>query len=182
MEPLYQYYETVRQEALYIQRWATWMLWTAFIVWVLIPTPFFRGISIGLFISSIAQLTLVVWRCNQIKRNIARTRYFMLNSMTHLHQLEIPETEKKIHDYQAIRWVDCMFCCLGFLLIILYPMYSFMQAIGMIILLQATLMLVIDIRADQRGKRYIDYLKNLSLKRFQPRDDPYYDKWPNPPA
>ncbi len=137
----------------------------AFIFWFLIKYSFYNGLAYPLLIIGIIQLTVGTSVFFRTESDIKRVEDMIQNERELIEQKELPRMEIVMKNFLIYKWIEISLVVLSLFLLIYFRSSNqvFWKGIGFGLLIQATIMLSLDIIAEKRGQAYINELKIRSV-------------------
>lgn len=123
--------------------------------------PHLNGIAYA--IVSIGLIQLVVGITVYLKSDLdtVRVMHYVEKEIKSIEDYEIPRMLVVIKHLVIYRWVEIALIIIGFLLVFIFEPKSLGNGLGIGLVIQTTIMFVLDYNAEKRGKAYLDYLKSL---------------------
>ena len=133
----------------------------AFIFLFIIKYSFYNGLAYPLLVIGIVQLTVGTSVFFRTESDIKRVEHMMQNERELIEQKELPRMEIVMKNFLIYKWIEIGLVVLSLFLLIYFRSSNqvFWKGIGLGLLIQATIMLSLDVIAEKRGQTYIDELK-----------------------
>ena len=125
-----------------------------------VKTPFYTGMTyplIGVALIQIIVGTSVYFRS---PKDILRVNTILREVPTNIKVEDIPRMEKVMKNFVIYRWIEISLLVAGIILILFTPI-SLCKGAGTGLIIQSSLVLVLDYFAEERGNVYLDFLYNL---------------------
>ncbi|MCB9251338.1 MAG: hypothetical protein H6605_02665 [Flavobacteriales bacterium] len=132
----------------------------SFYFWLFVNQKFYNGIGWPLLLVSIIQLTVGISIFLRSPYDERRVEGFLKNSHKSIRNLEIPRMEKVMKSFVIYRYVEMTLIVLGLILFLYTQKAGFWRGVSLGLIIQAGLMLIADQFAENRGKLYLEFLKN----------------------
>jgi len=131
-----------------------------FIFSFIIKYSFFKGMAIPLILIGCIQIlvgTIVVWRS---PKDIMRVEQQMNNIPDKIRTDELPRMENVMKNFMVYKWIEIVLMVLGVILFFVFynSTQAFWKGLGIGLLLQAGIMLSLDLIAEKRAKIYVGNL------------------------
>lgn len=112
---------------------------------------------------SIGLIQLVVGITVYLKSDLdtVRVMHYVEKEIKSIQDHEIPRMLLIMKYFVIYRWVEIALIIIGFLLVFIFEPKTMGNGLGIGLVIQTTVMLVLDYNAEKRGKSYLDYLKTL---------------------
>ena len=164
---IYKYFIAEKQESLLFLIIGIAAILLAVVFWFFIKSnpSFFKGAAIPLLAIGLIQMVVgytVYSRTDKQKKDIAYN--IGIEPVSFVKQTELPRMEKVMTNFVIYRWVEIAFIITGLVLIFLYrlnPGKTFWYGFGIVLAIQAAIMLGADYFAEKRGKVYTEELKKI---------------------
>ena len=164
---IYKYFIAEKQESLLFLIIGIAAILLAVVFWFFIKSnpSFFKGAAIPLLAIGLIQMVVgytVYSRTDKQKKDIAYN--IGIETVSFVKQTELPRMEKVMTNFVIYRWVEIAFIITGLVLIFLYrlnPGKTFWYGFGIVLAIQAAIMLGADYFAEKRGKVYTEELKKI---------------------
>ena len=131
------------------------------IIFLVISEPLYNGIAYSLFAFGMIQLVIginVYLRCDMDSVSVD---HFVHKDFNYLKGHEIPRMELEIKNLIVYSYAEIGCIALGLLLWLYCNPLTLAKGIGIGLVIQSTIMLVVDFLAEQRGRVYLNFLKSL---------------------
>ncbi|MFZ2649606.1 MAG: hypothetical protein WA210_05815 [Burkholderiaceae bacterium] len=120
-----------------------------------------RGAALPLALIALIQLGVGGGVYVRSPKDIARVQYIVQTEPQRVRSEEIPRMQVVMRNFVLYRWIEIGLIVAALLLCLLAPGGSAWRGAGIGALIQAGLMLALDIFAERRGKLYLDWLGSL---------------------
>lgn len=133
-----------------------------FFLWI-IKYSFFKGMAIPFLLVGSIQLTVGYTVYNRSPDDIYRVEQLVKNNHVHLKTTEVSRMESVIHNFTIYKWVEITFILSGIVLMILFQKspQTFWKGLGLGLLIQASIMLCLDLIANNRAHEYLQFLLKI---------------------
>jgi uncharacterized membrane protein len=123
--------------------------------------PYYNGISYAFI--SIGLIQLVVGISIYLRSDIdnVRVNYCIQKDIIAIKKEEIPRMKKVMFNLVIYRWVEISLIIISMFLLFYFASKSIGKGLGLGLLIQSSIMLLLDYFAEQRGKIYLDFLTSL---------------------
>ncbi len=137
----------------------------AFIFWYIIKYSFYNGFAYPLLIIGIIQLAVGTSVFFRTESDIRRVENMMQNERVVIEQNELPRMELVMQNFTIYKYVEIGLIILGVFLFFYFrtSAQTFWKGLGLGLLIQAAIMLSLDVVAEKRGQTYINELKLISV-------------------
>ncbi|MEO5646986.1 MAG: hypothetical protein ABIQ56_01420 [Chitinophagaceae bacterium] len=124
--------------------------------------PFYNGMSYSLLAVSLIQLTVGITVYFRSPKDIVRVNLVIQTDKSKIQSEEIPRMKTVMKNFLLYRWIEIALMITGIFLYLYFKSGTIWKGIGLGLLIQAALMLILDLFAENRGKIYLAYLQNLN--------------------
>ena len=123
--------------------------------------PYYNGISYAFI--SIGLIQLVVGISIYLRSDIdnVRVNYCIQKDRIAIKNEEIPRMKMVMHNFVIYRWVEIALIVISLFLLFYFASKTIGKGIGLGLLIQSSMMLLLDYLAEQRGKIYLGFLASL---------------------
>ncbi len=130
-----------------------------FFLWI-IKYSFFKGIAIPFLLIGTIQLIVGCSIYLRTPKDIVRVEQIIKTNPHQIQTTEIPRIETVLHNFMIYKWIEIACIILGFCLFMVFYKSSqiFWKGVGLGLLIQASLMLCLDIIAQQRADTYLNFI------------------------
>lgn len=137
----------------------------AFVFLFIIKYSFYKGLAYPLIIIGIIQLTVGTIIFNRSDADMKLIENYCLKEKEQVLKKELPRMEIVMKNFSFYKWIEIVLFGLGiFLFFFLRSHVSvFWKGLGLGLLIQASIMLSMDIVAEKRGQTYIEALKTINI-------------------
>ena len=99
-------------------------------------------------------------------KDIIRVEQIMKNATKKIQTEELPRMESVMKSFAIYKWIEIVLILTGIILFVLFynSSQTFWKGLGLGLLIQASIMLTLDIVAEKRGLTYIEHLSNFEIK------------------
>ncbi len=123
--------------------------------------PFYNGVAYSLVAVGVIQLVIGVNIYLRSDLDSVGVDHFMHKDFNFIKDQEIPRMELQIKNLIVYSYVEIGCIALGLLLWLYCNPLTLSKGVGIGLVIQSSVMLVIDFLAEQRGKIYLNFLKSL---------------------
>ncbi|MES2763602.1 MAG: hypothetical protein V4677_15415 [Bacteroidota bacterium] len=129
----------------------------------IIKYSFFKGMAIPLLLIGIIQLTVGIIVYNRSAEGMYHVNQMRINERSKLKTEELPRMEKVMKNFMAYKWLEIALLVAGATIFIGFynSAQSFWKGFGLALMIQAGVMLSLDLVAEQRAKEYVENLTIL---------------------
>lgn len=124
--------------------------------------------SIPLLIIGIIQLTFGISVYNRSLKDIERVTYFLNYNPEKIQIEELPRMEKVMNNFTIYKWIEVILIVASIILLIIYysSPQTYWKGLALGLLIQAGIMLSLDVLAEKRGKNYMEKLQEIHNASF----------------
>lgn len=123
--------------------------------------PFYNGLAYVLITIGLIQLVHGISAFKKVNLNMVGVDYFIQKDLNSIKTNEIPRMELEMRYLTIYSWIEMGCIVLGLFLFLFCQPLTLGKGIGMGLLIQASVLLILDYFAEQRGKVYLNFLKSL---------------------
>ncbi len=136
----------------------------ALIFWFVIKYSFYNGLAYPLLIIGIIQLVVGTTVYLRSPKDTMRVEFIIKNEPSKIKTEELPRMDQVIKNFGIYKIIEIGLAIIGLVLVILFfrSGQTFWKGIGFGLLIQATLMLILDLLAEDRANKFIDELSKIS--------------------
>ncbi|MBL0012317.1 MAG: hypothetical protein IPP30_00705 [Flavobacterium sp.] len=124
--------------------------------------PFFNGISYAFVAIGLVQLVVGLTIYMKSDMDTVRVNHYIEREKMNIKNFEIPRMEEVMRNFVIYRCVEIALIVVGILFIFLFGQKSLGHGLGIGLVLQSSIMLVLDYFAEKRGKEYLSFLTTMS--------------------
>lgn len=134
-----------------------------FFLWI-IKYSFFKGMAIPFLLIGSIQLSAGYTIYKRSPDDINRVEQLVKSNHIDLKTTEVLRMESVIQNFTIYKWIEIALILSGLVLIILFQKSSqtFWKGLGLGLLIQASLMLCLNLIAEQRAEKYFQILISLT--------------------
>lgn len=127
---------------------------------LIIKYSFFKGFAIPLLLVGIMQLMIGSIIYTRTPKDIIRLEQQIKNQSQFIQNNEIPRMETVLQSFMIYKWIEISFMIIGIILITIFykSPQTFWKGLALGLLIQASLMLCLDVIAEQRAENYLQFL------------------------
>lgn len=132
----------------------------------IIKYSFFKGMAVPLLLIGLTQLTvgsIVYLRSPEDKYRVTQ---MLINERSKIKTEEIPRMEKVMQNFTVYKWIEIVLILASIILLIIfyYSPQTYWKGLALGLLIQAIIMLSLDVLAENRGQVYIEQLQKISKR------------------
>lgn len=134
------------------------------IFWFVIKYSFYNGLAYPLLIVGIIQLVVGTTVYIRSPKDIVRVEQIIKNEPSKIKTKELPRMEMVMKNFEIYKTIEIGLLVIGLALLILFfkSSQTFWKGVGLGLLIQAALMLILDLLAEDRASKFIDELIKIS--------------------
>ena len=161
MESVTHYFKAEKKESVYFVAVGFLMCILSLFYLFVKNEPYYNGISYAFI--SIGFIQLVVGISIFFRSDIdnVRVNYCIQKDLIAIKKEEIPRMKTVMSNFLIYRWVEITLIVISLFLIFFFASKTIGKGIGIGLLIQSSIMLLLDYFAEQRGKIYLDFLTSL---------------------
>ena len=123
--------------------------------------PFYTGTAIIFLIAALVEFAICYTVFVRSPKDIVRVNGFLLNDKSKIQSEEIPRMEKVLRNFIVYRWGEMVLALIGLAVLFIFPYATVWKGIGAALFIHAGILLVFDFFAEERGKKYLKFLREL---------------------
>ncbi|MBL0328903.1 MAG: hypothetical protein IPP64_05665 [Bacteroidetes bacterium] len=123
--------------------------------------PFYTGIGLAFALIALIQLTVGTSVYIRSPKDIIRVQAMVSNEPSKIQSEEIPRMEIVMKNFVIYRWIEIALIMIGLVLFFATKSNSILKGGGVGLFIQAGFMLLLDYFAENRGKEYVTFLREL---------------------
>jgi|JI9StandDraft_1071089.scaffolds.fasta_scaffold75150_2 hypothetical protein len=132
----------------------------------IIKYSFFKGMAVPLLLIGLTQLTvgsIVYLRSPEDKYRVTQ---MLINERSKIKTEEIPRMEKVMQNFTVYKWIEIVLILASIILLIIFysSPQTYWKGLALGLLIQAIMMLSLDVLAENRGQVYIEQLQKISKR------------------
>lgn len=129
----------------------------------LIKYSFFKGLAFPLLLIGLIQLIVGTTVYFRSAKDIIRVEQIIKNEPQKIQNEELPRMETVMQNFTIYKIIEIILLLTGGILFAFFynSSQTFWKGLGLGLIMQAGIMLTLDIVAEKRGKTYIQHLSNL---------------------
>ena len=120
-------------------------------------SDFSKGMAIPLSLVGLIQLVVGLTVFIRTPSDIQRAHQYMLR-VEDIRSIELPRMNQVMRNFSIYKKIETALLLIGLFVLIFFKANSYWQGFGTGLFLQALLMLVLDLFAEARGRRYMNHL------------------------
>ena len=138
----------------------------ALIFWFIIKYSFYNGLAFPFLLVGLIQIIVGTTVYIRSPKDIIKVEQFIRNEPQKIQTEELPRMEVVMKSFTFYKWIEIILMLTGIILFILFynSSQTFWKGLGLGLIIQAVLMLTLDIVAEKRGRIYIQNLSYLKEK------------------
>ena len=158
------YFTEEKIESLFILIIGITSIILALIFLSIIKYSFYKGLAFPLLIIGIIQLSVGSIIVKRSPKDIIRVEKIIKESPQKIGTEELPRMEKVIKNFRIYFWIEILFMLTGIIFFIYFysSKQTFWKGLGLGLLIQATLLLSLDLIAKDRAVKFVDQLTKIS--------------------
>ena len=121
------------------------------------------GFSISFIVIALIQLGVGIVIFVRSPKDLARVEGYVNNSKESIQGKEIPRMKKVMRSFTIYLLLELILIIIGFLLLFVFNLGTLSEGLGLGLIIQTSIMLVFDLFALRRGRKYVTYLKKLDF-------------------
>ncbi len=131
--------------------------------WFIVKYSFYKGLAYPLLIIGIIQLLVGTIVYTRTAKDITRVEHFFQTEQSKLQTEELPRMKAVIKNFAIYKWIEIGLVLFGLVLFFLCKPSGmlFWKGLGLGLIIQASLMLTLDIVAEKRAEVYIKQLQTF---------------------
>lgn len=135
----------------------------ALISWFIVKYSFYKGLAYTLFLIGVIQVVVGITVYIRSPKDITRVEQFVKTEPQKIQTEEIPRMKKVITNFELYKWIEIVLIVIGIVLFIYFKTSTqvFWKGLGLGLIIQASLMLSLDVVAEKRAVSYINQLQTL---------------------
>ena len=132
----------------------------ALIFWFIIKYSFYNGLAFPFMLVGLMQIIVGTTVYIRSPKDIIKVEQFIRHEPQKIQTEELPRMEVVMKSFTFYKWIEIILMLTGIILYILFfnSSQTFWKGLGLGLLIQASLMLTLDIVAEKRGRIYIQSL------------------------
>jgi predicted membrane channel-forming protein YqfA (hemolysin III family) len=132
----------------------------------IIKYSFFKGMAVPLLAVGLIQLivgTTIYLRSPEDKYRVTQ---MLINERSKIKTEEIPRMEKVMQNFTVYKWIEIVLILASIILLIIFysSPQTYWKGLALGLLIQAIMMLSLDVLAENRGQVYIEQLQKISKR------------------
>ncbi len=159
MTKIHAYFLAERIESLIVIAIGTAAIVCGFYFLLVINKSFSNGVSWPLLIVAIIQLTVSAYIYFKTPADENRVVAFSKKGKKNIKNIEIPRMEIVMTKFKLYLYLEMGLIVLGLILFLLSSPEGFWRGVGLGMVIQGGIMLLADSFAENRGQRYLDFLR-----------------------
>lgn len=133
---------------------------SSLIFWFIIKYSFYNGLAYPLLIIGIMQLVAGTTVYLRAPKDIARVEFIIKNDSSKLKSEELPRMDLVVKKFKTYKIIEITLLFIGATLFLCFfrSQQTFWKGLGLGLLLQSSIMLILDLIAKDRSIKYLDEL------------------------
>lgn len=129
----------------------------------LIKYSFYKGLAFPLLLIGLIQLIVGTTVYFRSSKDIIKVEQFIKNEPQRIQTEELPRMQTVMQNFTIYKIIEIILLPTGIILFVFFynSTQTFWKGLGLGLIMQACIMLTLDIAAEKRGKSYIQHLSNL---------------------
>lgn len=161
MESVTHYFKAEKKESVYFVAIGFFMCILSLFYLFIKKEPYYNGISYAFISIGLIQLVVGITIFLRSDFDKVRVNYCIQKDLIAIKKEEIPRMNTVITNFVIYRWVEITLIVISIFLIFFFASKTIGKGIGIGLLIQSSIMLLLDYFAEQRGKIYLDFLTSL---------------------
>ena len=161
MDSVAQYFREEKKESVYFVCLGFVACLISLLLLLLKKQPFYNAISYVFFAFGLVQLVVGITVYMRCDLDTVRVSHFIEKEIKSINDYEIPRMELVMKNFLIYSWTEIALIAVGVILFLFFESKSFGNGLGMALVVQSSVMLVLDYLAEKRGKIYLNYLMSL---------------------
>jgi hypothetical protein len=135
----------------------------ALIFWLIIKYSFYKGLAFPFLLIGLIQVIVGTTVYNRAPRDIIKVEQIIKYDPQKIQTEELPRMDSVMKKFTFYKWIEILMILTGIVLFILFynSSQTFWKGLGLGLIIQAGLMLPLDIVAEKRGQTYTKSLSDL---------------------
>ena len=125
-------------------------------------SSYWKGFAIPFILVSVLEIIVGISLIYRSPKDIIRVENYIKNEQIKLKIEEIPRMEKVMKNFVVFRYVEIALIFIGAILYFAFANSDFCRGLGLGLLIQASVVLLLDYLAERRGFIYLEYLNSIS--------------------
>lgn len=132
----------------------------------IIKYSFFKGMAIPLLFIGLIQLTVGTTVYSRSAEDKYRVTQMLINERNKIETEELPRMEKVMQNFTVYKWIEIILILASIILLIIFysSPQTYWKGLALGLLIQAIIMLSLDVLAENRGQVYIEQLQKISKR------------------
>ena len=126
-----------------------------------VKQPFYNGMAYTFILIALIQIAVGGSIFMRSPKDIIRVSNILQNDKTLIQTEEIPRMKVVMKNFILYRWIEIALVLAGIFLFLRSSPETVLKGIGLGLIIQAGIMLTLDYFAEDRGKKYIEFLSSL---------------------
>lgn len=135
----------------------------AFIFWFIIKYSFYTGSAFPFLLIGLIQLIVGTTVYIRSPKDIVKVEHIIKHEPQKIQTEELPRMETVMKSFTIYKWIEITLILIGVVLFMSFynSSQTFWKGLGLGLIIQASIMLTLDIVAEKRGRTYIQHLSIL---------------------
>ncbi|MBK8366788.1 MAG: hypothetical protein IPL10_05040 [Bacteroidetes bacterium] len=132
----------------------------------IIKYSFFKGMAVPLLTVGLIQLIMGTTIYLRSPEDKYRVTQMLINERSKIKTEEIPRMEKVMQNFTVYKWIEIVLILASIILLIIFysSPQTYWKGLALGLLIQAIIMLSLDVLAENRGQVYIEQLQKISKR------------------
>jgi len=161
VEAVFHYFKAEKKESLFWIGIGVVSVLLTFYFLLIKSHPYYNGLAYVLITIGVIQLVHGISAFKKGNLNMVSVDYFVQKDLDSIKSKEIPRMEVEMKHLTIYSWIEMGCIVLGLLLFLFCRPHTLGKGIGLGLLIQSSVLLILDYFAEQRGKVYLNFLKSL---------------------
>lgn len=122
---------------------------------------FYQGMAYPFIVIGLIQIIVGGWVYIRSPKDLERVKNVIEQKDNELLTEEITRMEEVMKNFVNYRWIEIILLGAGIFMFIYFENFILIEGIGLGLIIQSSLMLLLDYLAEKRGKIYLEYLRGM---------------------
>jgi lipoprotein signal peptidase len=161
MEAITRYFTAEKSESILFMLTGVLAIILAVFFLIKVKQPFYNGMAYAFILIALIQIAVGGSIFMRSPKDIIRVTNILQNDKTLIQTEEIPRMKVVMKNFILYRWIEIALVLAGIFLFLRSSPETVLKGIGLGLIIQAGIMLMLDYFAEDRGKKYIEFLSTL---------------------
>lgn len=161
MEAITRYFTAEKSESILFMLTGVLAIILAVFFLIKVKQPFYNGMAYAFILIALIQIAVGGSIFMRSPKDIIRVTNILQNDKTLIQTEEIPRMKVVMKNFILYRWIEIALVLVGIFLFLRSSPETVLKGIGLGLIIQAGIMLMLDYFAEDRGKKYIEFLSTL---------------------